>query len=138
MKRSGLIGTAVALLVGVLLTGCGGSEWTERLTPPTPGTEQATDAATSDDWSVPAGLVGDWGLEGTSGLNAHSFESDGTWIWTHPWPDGSVNQCSGPFKVSGNQITMTFAAGTNCKSATVTWSLEGDVLILDGQRYDRQ
>ncbi|WP_322770015.1 hypothetical protein [Frankia sp. Cr1] len=87
---------------------------------------------------MPAGLVGDWALEGTAGLVVESLKADGTWIWTHPWPNGSVNVCSGPFAVSGDQITTTFAAGTACKSATETWSLEGDVLILDGERYDRQ
>ncbi len=138
MTRAGLASTvAAAILAGGFLTGCDGG-WTEKPTPPpTPAVDQTTDAATPDGGSVPASLVGDWAREGTSGMNVRSFEPDGTWTWTVPTPSGGVHQCSGPFTVSGDQIALRVAAG-GCVSVSKTWSLQRDVLILDGLRYDRQ
>jgi hypothetical protein len=81
---------------------------------------------------VPAGLVGRWkGGSHSNGPWYYAFSSDGEY---RAWPvrsPGTVN--TGTVFVAGHAITFSNGGAP----VTMTWSLSGGTLVLDGDTYVR-
>ena len=82
--------------------------------------------------ALPAGLVGRWrGGMHSNGPWYYEFSADGHY---RTWPARSPGaQNTGTVAADGDTLTFSNAGAP----VSATWSLAGDVLVLDGGRYVR-
>jgi hypothetical protein len=127
-RGSALHVIAVTALLLVTLAACSGSNDSHAGSGPEPqssGSQQASSV------SVPDDLVGRWnGGSNEQGHWYYEFQPDGTYS---AWPayEDNPNVLTGIIDVTPSQIT--FSNGGN--PFTVEWSIDGEILFMDGYSY---